>query len=1544
MGSIVFTNAMPPKKLRVPDPQSDEDETFEEDDPPSKKAKKKGEKPPKRTKESTKNAENISEKPADPAADSNEGVDDPEEDLFALVKKLPPKPDFHSRSNRKDRLMILNVEVNNFKSYSGKAFIGPFHKSFTSIIGPNGSGKSNLIDSLLFVFGFRASKIRSDKAASLIHDSVGCHPTSCTVTIHFQRIIDVPDHYIVVDGSQFDISRTVDKRGSSTYAINGRAASRNEVEACLRKVDIDIEHNRFLILQGEVETIAMMKPVKQTKSETGMVEYLEDIIGTNRIEPYINKFQLRVDRLSCEVSQNRVARDHARNSKISMEGSVRTAVEFLNKENEAIVISMKLEQRRRQQFLDKVAPLQAEADGKEAELKSLSEQLETNKIELKTAEEVEKKVLKDRSQIDSEIDEVTKILSDLSTEESRRKEKMKRLEDDIAKIEVEKEKEEKKKAGHLAAPEKAEKKIAKWKTEIAQLTEIEITANDAADKNLDEFEKRSEKIKEEQRVVQDKFAKLNADFNEVQSKVKVDGDELDYLKKAAQSGTAKLEELKARLVSDEDKNKKDKKELEVLKPQIDSMKDELGKLNGRLVEVRQEVKVTHREYTEQQETFEHLKARNTSSASTDKATKILTQEKEAGRIPSFIGKIGDMGVVNPKYEKAFGNNYAYYLKMFLCETDEDSGKVIDAFHEFRLPKASCRSEEILKKVDPKLFEPVPIERYGAPRLIDLVDCEPRMKQQYYDFLKETVVADTFAQARALNKTAQCRGVCIATLEGSMIYPNGSVCGGGKPQLGLILTDKNKKPKQVTAEDIAAQNDAEQKAQVLRAKVNRLREEEQRIDREIMGLRQKIDESTKRLKILIATTEADSSAIDSLRKTVERLQKESETVQIDEKEIEEKQQALDELKKKRDQLAKETETVQNVLKENQSKLDGFFNELVLCHREEAKNASKKRLKLEGDTAKESAIITSSARNAGKCDDNIARLEKDIQKNRSKCEELKENTVDPEVIEAKKAQLASIEERRKALEKELTDLTKKQSELSAAGTQIEDDQKCCKEKIDELKNLMAGNKIAVRDIEKKLQNLKLNRIPRFQFLGDVCRPEDVPMETEKLDLDENECPEEAEKRRKQIANQMTDEAYAKEFEQRQRDLESLESYANVDGDKYIPVELLNDEQVAEITKRDKEELVFKLKQCEQQIEALKSKVDLSCIDTYVTKIKEYNEQVMQLSTVTEEHRKHNQELQRLKQMRQEEFHVAFEFIGHHLVAVFKMLTDGGDAKLEYIDKDDPFKAGISFMVRPAKKAWKQIQFLSGGEKTLSSLALIFALHMFRPTPFYVMDEIDAALDYRNVSIIAQYVRHKTENAQFIIISLRNNMFELANRLVGIYKTNGRTKNVSIDPQKVCQLSKKLAEDLQILTCTLPEEISRRFNETVKRQHYALTAQEKQYPNFPSSSEISTAEKIVTVESRIRKEFPEAVSRANSNATNSRNLQSSAMVPESNQASSSRPGRSVSQISTRSPRKRTTESDEITPPAKRSNSTPLTRSQRRGNASAEKNASVAADNEKE
>ena len=98
---------------------------------------------------------------------------------------------------------------------------------------------------------------------------------------------------------------------------------------------------------------------------------------------------------------------------------------------------------------------------------------------------------------------------------------------------------------------------------------------------------------------------------------------------------------------------------------------------------------------------------------------------------------------------------------------------------------------------------------------------------------------------------------------------------------------------------------------------------------------------------------------------------------------------------------------------------------------------------------------------------------------------------------------------------------------------------------------------------------------------------------------------------------------------------------------------------------------------------------------------------------------------------------------------MITMGGNAELELVDSLDPFSEGILFSVMPPKKSWKNISNLSGGEKTLSSLALVFALHHYKPTPLYVMDEIDAALDFRNVSCPLRHLLgyHGAEDAKHV-----------------------------------------------------------------------------------------------------------------------------------------------------------------------------------------------------
>uniref|UniRef100_A0A183BCX1 Structural maintenance of chromosomes protein 4 n=1 Tax=Echinostoma caproni TaxID=27848 RepID=A0A183BCX1_9TREM len=229
-----------------------------------------------------------------------------------------------------------------------------------------------------------------------------------------------------------------------------------------------------------------------------------------------------------------------------------------------------------------------------------------------------------------------------------------------------------------------------------------------------------------------------------------------------------------------------------------------------------------------------------------------------------------------------------------------------------------------------------------------------------------------------------------------------------------------------------------------------------------------------------------------------------------------------------------------------------------------------------------------------------------------------------------------------------------------------------------------------------------------------------------------------------------------------------------------------------------------------------------EIYLTRVSELN----QVTSVLAEQRKLMDDA---KAKRLSEFLDGFHSITAKLKEMYQMITQGGDAELELIDSLDPFSEGIVFSVRPPKKSWKNIANLSGGEKTLSSLALVFALHHYKPTPLYVMDEIDAALDFKNVSIVGNYLKERTKNAQFIVISLRNNMFELSDRLIGIYKTFNITKTITLDPGPLMDRLSKLV--VRVATVHGREKDLMEYQQQLQSQRQQQQQQQEQQPQ-PSS----------------------------------------------------------------------------------------------------------------
>lgn len=228
---------------------------------------------------------------------------------------------------------------------------------------------------------------------------------------------------------------------------------------------------------------------------------------------------------------------------------------------------------------------------------------------------------------------------------------------------------------------------------------------------------------------------------------------------------------------------------------------------------------------------------------------------------------------------------------------------------------------------------------------------------------------------------------------------------------------------------------------------------------------------------------------------------------------------------------------------------------------------------------------------------------------------------------------------------------------------------------------------------------------------------------------------------------------------------------------------------------------------------------------------------------------------RRRRIQEFQDGFNLITTKLKEMYQMITLGGDAELELVDSLDPFSEGIAFSVRPPKKSWKSISNLSGGEKTLSSLALVFALHHYKPTPLYFMDEIDAALDFKNVSIVGNYIKERTKNAQFIVISLRSNMFELADYLVGIYKTYNCSKSITLNLNRYYQ-NNNISPPTQLTSKTYASQVTQKLQEKHLTQNVQVgSRKENTAPTMNNNAKErqSTEEKTPAKDNKAKRRSP-------------------------------------------------------------------------------------------
>ena len=560
----------------------------------------------------------------------------------------PPPPPSLTFEADGPRLVISHIENENFKSYAGLQVLGPFHKSFTSIVGPNGSGKSNVIDSMLFVFGYRAQKIRSKKLSVLLHNSEE-HPNIrfCKVKVHFQEIIDEgEDSFRVVPNTHVVVTRTAFKDNSSHYELNNKRVQYKEIAQALRKQGIDLDHNRFLILQGEVEQIALMKPKGLNENDEGMLEYLEDIIGSSRFKEPIDILHTRVQELDEHRTEKLNRVKLVEKEKDELEKPKNEALEFLNLNNKIVRKKNMGYQQYVMSYEKRVEMTKEKKKEYEEKVKEQLAQLAELTAKKTAKEEKYKNMQKEMERLTKDFDETQENFKKFELEDTKLREEMKNMNVKRKKLANQSKLEKEKAEAFSKVPEKNQEKIdeceglkEKYQKQVAEEQET--------------YDKALENLKAETQVFQDQKEKLETELigftkieNEKEANLNLAQSEVDVLTQNEQKEKLKLEQQEQRFVQANTEFEEKEVQLKDNEKVLPNLIKNTQKHEKELHDVTAEYDALSGRCRMTRSTYEETRTAQNQTKGRGAVLDALMRQRQSGAIPGIYGRLGDLGAID----------------------------------------------------------------------------------------------------------------------------------------------------------------------------------------------------------------------------------------------------------------------------------------------------------------------------------------------------------------------------------------------------------------------------------------------------------------------------------------------------------------------------------------------------------------------------------------------------------------------------------------------------------------------------------------------------------------------------------------------------------------------------------------------------------------------------------------------------------------------------------------------------------------------------------
>ncbi len=379
-----------------------------------------------------------------------------------------------------------------------------------------------------------------------------------------------------------------------------------------------------------------------------------------------------------------------------------------------------------------------------------------------------------------------------------------------------------------------------------------------------------------------------------------------------------------------------------------------------------------------------------------------------------------------------------------------------------------------------------------------------------------------------------------------------------------------------------------------------------------------------------------------------------------------------------------------------------------------------------------------------------------------------------IESKmtEGELKKLKEMTAAIENQIKDYQNKilkcNNEISEANRDIDFNKELIKAKEEQIQRLLKDNEIGAQDKIKYAEEIKEIEVKAVELEEKIKTLGEKLVQLQKQrDIVQEELLA-AENNKNKITNEIERIAEQVEaFKARRRELEpQLEEIREelknneVDINALVPTEIST------------EEITNKIQRLQKRMEEMEP-VNMLAIQAYDEVKARQDEKKAQIETLTNERKQILEKMSGYEQIKKETFMKTYNNINDNFIEIFGKLSDG-EGKLLLENPESPFEGGLTIQAQLRDKQKQKLGALSGGEKSLTALAFVFAIQKYLPAPFYALDEVDANLDGINVEKLADIIQEQAKNTQFIVVSHRKPMIESANRTIGVtQKERGKTK---------------------------------------------------------------------------------------------------------------------------------------------------------------------------